>query len=149
MEESNVGPLPEEEFWLSILPPELIEKLLTMLDPLSTKKLIESGVVEKKVLKTSLSSEVWAGLIKRSSYGGGGVPVLDDVKDLVAILEFLKPEEPGSFLLPLLHHICEKFPAERFADRVVPNCPGHTDPCKVSLLGFLLLEEGVARGYLG
>ena len=67
--------------------------------------------------------------------------VLDDVKDLVAILKFLKLEEPGSFLLPLLNHICEKFPAERFADRVVLNRPGHTDPCKVSLLGFLLLEE--------
>ena len=120
---------------------ELIETLLTMLDPLSIKRLTQSGVVEKKVLKKSLSSEVWAGLIKRSSYGGGGVPAMDDVKDLVAILKFLKLQDPGSFLLPLLHHICKSFPAERFADGVTLNHPGHTEPCKVSLLGFLLLEE--------
>ena len=121
--------------------PELLENLLTMLDPLSIKRLTQSGVVEKKVLKKSLSSKIWAGLIKRSSYGGGGVLVLDDVKDLVAILKFLKLEEPGSFLLPLLHHICKKCPTKRFADGVVLNHPGHTEPCKVSLLGFLLLEE--------
>ena len=52
-----------------------------MLDPLSIKRLTQSGVVEKKILKKSLSSKIWAGLIKRSSYGGGGVLVLDDVKD--------------------------------------------------------------------
>ena len=111
-----------------------------MVDPLSTKKLIESGVVEKKVLKRSLSSKIWAGLIKRSSYGGGGVPVLDDVKDPVAILKFLKLEDPGSFLLPLLHHICERFPAEE-QEVVSLNRPGHEDPRRVSLQGFLLLEE--------
>ena len=66
---------------------------------------------------------------------------MDDVKDLVAILKFLKPEEPGSFLLHLLHHICEKFPAEMFADGVTLNRPGHDDPRAVSLQGFLLLEE--------
>ena len=65
------------------------ENLLTMLDPLSTKRLIQSEVVEKKVLKRSLSSKIWACLIKRSSYGGGGVLVLDDVKDLVPVLKFL------------------------------------------------------------
>ena len=60
--------------------PELLENLLTMLDPLSVKRLTQSEVVEKKVLKRSLSSKIWAGLIKRSSYEGGGVLVLDDVK---------------------------------------------------------------------
>ena len=138
MEESNVGPLPEEKFWFFILPPELIETLLTMLDALSIKRLIESGVVEQKVLKKSLSSEVWAGLIRRRPHGGGGVLVLDDVKNLVAILKFLKLEDPSSFLLPLLNHICERFPAE---DGVSLNRPGHEDPRKVSLEGFLLLEE--------
>ena len=140
MEESNVGPLPEEKFWLSILPPELIEKLLIMLNALSIKMLIESGVVEQKVLKKSLSSEVWAGLIRRRPHGGG-VLVLGDVKNLVAILKFLKLEEPGSFLLPLLHHICEKFPPEEGRLFVALNRPGHAEPCKVSLQGFLLLEE--------
>ena len=67
--------------------------------------------------------------------------MLGDVKDLVAILEFLKPEEPGSFLLPLLHHICEKFPAEEHEGKVSLNRPGHDDSRRVSLQGFLLLEE--------
>ena len=52
--------------------PEILENLLTMLDPLSIKRLIQSKVVKKKVLKRSLSSKIWAGLIKRSSYGAGG-----------------------------------------------------------------------------
>ena len=116
------------------------ENLLTMLDPLSVKRLTQSGLVEKKVLKRSLSSKIWAGLIKRSSYGGGGVLVLDDVKNLVAILKFLKLEDPGSFLLPLLNHICESFPAEE-QKGVSLNCPGHDIPCRVSFPGFLLLEE--------
>ena len=142
MEESNVGPLPEEKFWFFILPPELIETLLTMLDALSIKRLIESGVVEQKVLKKSLSSEVWAGLIRRRPHGGGGVLVLDDVKNLVAILKFLKLEDPSSFLLPLLNHICERFPVAGVrASAVTLNHPGHTEPGRVSLQGFLLLEE--------
>ena len=37
---------------------ELVETLLTMLDHLSVKRLTQSGVVDKKVLKKSLSSEV-------------------------------------------------------------------------------------------
>jgi len=140
MEESYVGPLPEEKFWFSILPPELIETLLTMLDTLSIKMLIESGVVEQKVLKKSVSSEVWAGLIRRRTHGGGGVLVLGEVKNLVAILKFLKPEDPGSFLLPILSHICKSFPAEMY-EAVSLNRPGHEDPRRVSLEGFLLLEE--------
>jgi len=118
--------------------PDILENLLTMLDPLSIKRLTQSEMVEKKVLKRSLSFKIWASLIKRSSYGGGGVPVLDDVKDLVAILKFLKMEDPDSFLLPLLNHICKRFPAE---EGVSLNHPGHEDPRKVSLEGFLLLEE--------
>ena len=65
--------------------------------------------------------------------------VLDDVKDLVAVLKFLKSEEPHGFLLPLLHHICESFPGGEGG--VFLNRPGHAEPCEVSLQGFLLLEE--------
>ena len=49
--------------------PEILENLLTMLDPLSIKMLTQSGVVDKKILNRSLSSKIWASLIKRSSYG--------------------------------------------------------------------------------
>ena len=120
--------------------PEILENLLTMLDPLSIKMLTQSGVVDKKVLNRSLSSKIWASFIKRSSYGGGGVLVLDDVKNLVAILKFLKLEDPSSLLLPLLNHICERFPAEEH-EGVSLNRPGHEDPRRVSLQGFLRLEE--------
>ena len=66
--------------------------------------------------------------------------VLDDVKDLVAILKFLKLEEPGSFLLPLLNHICERFPAEE-QEGASLNRPGYEDPRRVSFTGVHLLEE--------
>ena len=126
---------------------ELIETLLTMLDPLSVKRLIQCEVVDKKVLKTSLSSKIWAGLIKRSSYGG--VLVLDDVKDLVAILKFLNLEEPSGFLQPLLNQICETFPVPTVGGRgVILNRPGrpdhghgHAGQLLVSFEGFRLLEE--------
>ena len=126
-----------EKFWGCA---DYLEILLTMLDPLSIRRLTQSGVMDRKVLKKSLSSKVWARLIRRSR-----VLVLDDVKNFVAILKFMKMEDPGSFLLPLLHHICERFPVQagRFpdADGVALNRPGHTEPRKVSLQGFLLLEE--------
>ena len=138
MEKSEVGLLPEEKF---LFCPELLANLLTMLDPLSIKRLTQSGVVDKKVLKNSLSSKIWAGLIKRSSYGEGGVLLVGDVKNLVAILKFLKLEESGSFLLPLLHHICEGSPALARARCVTLNCPGHEEPRTVSFHSFLLLEE--------
>ena len=70
--------------------------------------------------------------------------VLDDVKDLVAILKFLNLEEPSGFLQPLLHHVCESFPARFPAEGpswevgVCLNRPGHAEPYKVSLQGFLL-----------
>ena len=38
----------------------LLEKLLTMLDPLSITRLIQSELVDKNVLKDSLSSKIWA-----------------------------------------------------------------------------------------
>ena len=110
-----------EKFWGCA---DYLEILLTMLDPLSIKRLTQSGVVDKKILEKSLSSKIWAGLIKRSSYGGGGVLVLDDVKDMVAILKFLKLEDPGIFLLPLLNHICERVPAEDGWFFVALNRPG-------------------------
>ena len=126
----------------------LLEKLLTMLDPLSIKRLTQSELVDKNVLKDSLSSKTWAGLIKRSSYWGEDAVELDDVKNLVAIVKFLALEDPSSFLLPLLHHICYIFPAEEQAallhpreeEAVILKCLDH-DPHKVTLWGFLLLEE--------
>ena len=38
----------------------LLEKLLTMLDPLSITRLIQSELEDKNVLKDSLSSKIWA-----------------------------------------------------------------------------------------
>ena len=120
--------------------PDILGNILTFLDPLSIKRLYQSGVVDKKALKKSLSSKIWAGLIKRSSYGG--VLVLDDVKDLVAILKFVELEEPSGFLQPLLYHISESnevlVPG---GNGVILNRPGQAGQVLVSYDGFLLLEE--------
>ena len=81
--------------------PELVERLLLFLDPSSILQLAESKLVEEVILRKGLSLLVWSGLVKQ--FG-------DEVKELVDILQIMNPKDPKSFLLPLLHSICEKYP---------------------------------------
>ena len=123
--------------------PELIEKLILLLDPLSVLCLLESDVIEKEILQKSLSCEAWNKLIRVSSYGGEGTLQAEDVKDLVKILKLMELKEPSTFLLPLLHLICEteSGPSQRDFHEVHLICPGHPEPHSVTPETFLLLEE--------
>ena len=123
--------------------PELIEKLILLLDPLSALCLLESHVIEKEILQKSLSCEAWNKLIRVSSYGGEGTLQAEDVKDLVKILKLMELKEPSTFLLPLLHLICEteSGPSQRDFHEVHLICPGHPEPHSVTPETFLLLEE--------
>ena len=112
--------------------PELAERIVLFLDPLSLLRLVQAGVLSKQVLKKSISTPVWKNLIRRGSYGEDGL------QNLVEVLKLIK--EPGALLLPLLEAICEKFPSvER--DEVLVRCPHHAEPHSVSSRGFLLLED--------
>ena len=118
--------LADEKFWKT---PELVEKLISMLDPRSALRLlIQSSAVDKETLQKSLSPKAWSKLIERSSYDDEEEGLLqeEDVRDLVRLLHFLRPEEPSTNLLPLLDQICKMRPGTHFklpGEDGLPNLP--------------------------
>ena len=78
---------------------KLAERIILLLDPLSTLRLVQALVLDKHILEKSISSTVWNKLIRKGSFGGGAL-LRRDVKNLVPILKLMK--EPGALLLPLL-----------------------------------------------
>ena len=126
-----------EKFWTI---PELGERLVSLLDPLSTLRLIESNVMKKEILQNSLSFAAWTNLVRTSSNGEQGLLEEEDVRVLVKILRFMDLEEPSTFLIPLLHQICETRPGSRNS-HVQMICPSHPLPHWISIYAFLLLEE--------
>ena len=126
---------PAKKFWTL---PELGEKLISFLDPLSTWCLFQSNLVEKETLQKSLTSKAWSKLIRQSSLQRGRLfEKMEDVKVLVKILHFVELEEPILLLMPLLDMICESCPGSD----VEVLCPCRLEPHSVSTHGFLLLEE--------
>ena len=129
----------------------MVERVLLLLDPLSSLRLLKTGLVEKQVLRESLSSKAWKHLISRCSFGEAGALQSQDLKSLVHILKLTELEDVSGFLLPLLHLICKKFPPPNHDElwtgevrgEVEIACPCQADPHKVSFPGLLLLEEEV------
>ena len=119
--------------------PELGEKLISFLDPLSALRLMHSDLMDKETLKKGLTSKAWGELVRNSSVKGfaGFEEKKENVKALVRILHFMKPEEPAPLLMPLLDLICESRPG--FA--VEMTCPCRPEHHLISTDGFLLLEE--------
>ena len=74
-----------EKFWTI---PELGERLVSLLDPLSALRLIESNVMDKEILQKSLYFAAWSNLIKGTSTGQQSL--LEDVRVLVKILHFME-----------------------------------------------------------
>ena len=130
----------ESKFWNT---PELVETLVSLLDPVSTLGLVQSEVLDKQILQKSISLAAWNQIIRRSSssYGGGphreGLLEKEDVKDAVKILKLINLEDPSMYLLPLLDVICQFLPSAN----VEMICPCHENPHSVSFYAFLLLEE--------
>ena len=130
--------------------PELVEKLVALLDPLSTTCLAQSGVMETDIFQKSMSSKVWKNFIRQSSSVSvdRGVLLREDVKRLVAVLNLMKVEDPTNFLVALLDLVSAQFPScqgESFPfernGRVDVTSPHRTEPLTTSLWGFLLLED--------
>ena len=117
--------------------PELIERLISSLDPLSALRLLESHVIDKDILQKSLSGKAWNKLIRSSSYGEEALLEVEDVK----ILKLMKVEEPNKFLLTVLDLICESGPSQPYSSGVEVICPNHPEPHLVTPDAFLLLEE--------
>ena len=125
--------------------PELGEKLVSYLDPLSILRLIESKMMDKETLPKSLSSKAWNSLIRRTS-NGEGLMEEEDLRVLVKILHSLELEEPGPLLLPLLDLICALqvicgTHVQCRDHNVEIICPCHNTPHFTSDCAFILLEE--------
>ena len=69
-------------------PSQSWERLVSLLDPVSALRLIESNVMDKEILQKSLSFAAWTNLIKGTS--NGQQSLLDDVRVLVKILHFME-----------------------------------------------------------
>ena len=55
----------EQVFWKM---PELAERIVLLLDPLSILHLVQAGVLDKHVLEKSISSTVWDKLVRKGSW---------------------------------------------------------------------------------
>ena len=133
----------EAKFWET---PELVEKLCSTLDLESTLSL--AGVMNKEILKRSMTSKVWNALVRRSLDVLEYIPydedddddALDVAQKLASILKIM--ETPRALLMDALHVICERLPSRNpRSDQLQMICSSHDDPHSVSRWGFILLEE--------
>ena len=118
---------------------ELVERVLLLLDPSSALNLFQSGLVEKKVLRESLSSKVWKQLVLRC-FGEAWIKI-EDVRRMGQILKQLDLEDYTSYILPLLDTICQKFASSGLGSRIEITCFCLKGALSLQLDGFLLLEE--------
>ena len=136
-----------KKFWTL---PELGERLVSFLDPLSVLHLAQSKVMEKKTLQNSLTSKAWSKLIRRTSLQVVSrrhevdMEKREDLKVLVKILNFVELGELSPLLRPLLDLICESSPGQSSSSSVQIICPCRPEPHSISTEGFLLLEQAEA-----
>ena len=97
----------DEQFWGL---PELQERLLLLLDPTSIWNLLQAGLLDSQVLKDSLSFKIWKKVLRQSSLGAEEEFQTGDLESLVQILKKMAPVDLATFLLPLIHQICDKSP---------------------------------------
>ena len=120
-----------QKFWIL---PELGERLISFLDPLSSLQLAQSDVMDK--------AKAWSDLIGRSLLQEelsrfNFEQRKEDVKVFVKILQVV---ELNALLMPLLDLICDSSIA-RHGYSVEMVCPCRPDPHIVSSEGFRILEE--------
>ena len=77
--------------------PELIERLFSLLDPVSALHLVQSQAVDKETLQKAISFKAWNEHIKSSSHNDDGLLQKEDVQDLVKILKLVKVKELPRF----------------------------------------------------
>ena len=129
--------------------PELVEKVISFLDPEAALHLVQSQVTNKEILQKSLSSQAWNMRVTRNkqslSVEDGGLQT-EDALNLVKIFKLADLQEHlqdfSSFLLNL---ICKSSPD--MSGWVIMICPCNPDPHTISLAAFHLLEE--VEGVLG
>ena len=121
--------------------PELVERVLLLLDPSSTLSFFQTGLVKKEVLRESLSSKVWKQLVLRCSFGEAWQIEMEDVRRMGKILKQLDLEDYTSHILPLLDTICQKFASSGLGSRIEMNCSCSMGSHALKPDGFLLLEE--------
>ena len=139
--------------------PEVVEKLISSLDPSSTLHLAQSEVLSKDVFQKSLTFKVWKELVEHAynsaledddidnwiDDGDSEVMARQDVMDLVEILKLMELEDPSAHLIPLLHLVSEVSSVTRFYNFVYNPveiiCPCRPEPHVVHAKDVVLLEE--------
>ena len=129
--------------------PELVERVISFLDPEAALHLVQSQVTNKEILQKSLSSKAWNTSVTRMkqslSVEDGGLQT-EDALNLVKIFKLADLQEHlqdfSSFLLNL---ICKSSPDK--SGWVEMICPCNPNPHTISLAAFHLLEE--VEGVLG
>ena len=81
-----------------------------LVDPTSIWNLLQAGLLDSQVLKDSLSFKIWKKVLRQSSLGAEEEFQTGDLKSLVQILKKLAPVDLATFLLPMIHQICDKSP---------------------------------------
>ena len=134
----------EELFWMT---PELVEHLLSFLDPASILVLAKAHPFAKQVLQRGFN---WTRMIKRSCPQQSLILQKPFQQEIAAAARALEPiietlhllGKSESRLLQLLEIICERFPSNNSAagpDLVKVACPC-LEVHEVSSLGLVLLE---------
>ena len=134
----------EDLFWMT---PELVEHLLSFLDPASILVLAKAHPIAQQVLQRGLN---WTRLIKRSCPQQSLILQKPFQLEMAAAARALEPiietlhllGKSESRLLQLLEIICERFPSNNSAagpDLVKVACPC-LEVHEVSSLGLVLLE---------
>ena len=134
----------EKIFWRT---PELVEILISFLDPASILALAKTSSLIREVMKRGLN---WSRLIKRTCpeqsiivqqpFEQGLATAEKALEPIIEILQVLDKSE--YHLLQLLDIICRRFPSNNTSagpDQVKMACPCN-EVHEVSTLGFLLLE---------
>ena len=134
----------ESKFWNT---PELVKKLVSLLDPVSTLGLVQSEMLNKQILQKILSPAAWNQLIRHSSSYSGGLLKKERFEgrcnnfeaDQLGGSQHVSATSAGCHLPVLSRHKCG-------GDLHMPGKPPyyatmHMLLCICSVHFFLLLEE--------
>ena len=126
--------------------PEVVEILISFLDPASILHLAQSHAIKKETLKRSLSSKGWNTRIKQSSREEWSMELnTENARNLLKIFKLAELQEHlhdlSSFLLNVICENSRCYWSRPCHGPVSIICPCNSSPHRISPATFHLLEE--------